>query len=162
MDDVLGSGDGSVGNQSFVLHRPPLTIFPAADGSGVARALQIRVRGNLPNEPAAAADALLRRQSPGNERAYVVWRETDSLILEDATARAYTAREDENGVTTIEFGDGVHDGVCPRDPRMSRLHIVAVAVRTETWMPGTLRSCAAVRRCSQHPQSDSVKRRCLG
>ena len=108
MDDVLGSGDGSAGNQLFVLHRPPLTIFPAADGSGIVRELQIRVRGNLPNEPAAAADALLRRQSPGNERAYVVWRETDSLILEDATARAYTAREDENGVTTIEFGDGVH------------------------------------------------------
>lgn len=109
MDDVLGSGDATKQNQSFVLHKSPLSIFPSKDGARLERSLEIRVRGNLPNEPAAAANYLVRRL-PGDlpDRPYVVWNEVDELIEGTPASRIYTAREDENGVTTVAFGDGLH------------------------------------------------------
>ena len=41
--EVMGSGDGSIPNQSFILKKPPLTYVPAPTASGAKSTLEVRV-----------------------------------------------------------------------------------------------------------------------
>jgi predicted phage baseplate assembly protein len=79
--EVLGSGDASQVMQRFPLRQPPLTYTSAATASGVQSTLEVRV-----NE--------LR------------WHEVASLYGHRPEERIYVTRTDDDGRTTVIFGDG--------------------------------------------------------
>lgn len=79
--EVLGSGDGSQQNQRFVLAKPNLTYLPAATSSGGASTITVRVNG-------------------------VAWQEVPALFGQTGPSRAYAVRIDDQGKTTVVFGDG--------------------------------------------------------
>ena len=81
VDEVLGSGDGTLGNQKFVLQKPPLTYISAATSSGSETTLEVRVNN-------------------------ILWEEVRSLYGLDDRRQAYIVRIDDNGNTNITFGDG--------------------------------------------------------
>jgi len=78
---VLGSGDGAQANQRFQLKRPPLTFVSAQTPSGAASTLAVRVNDLL-------------------------WREAASLYGLDPRAESYALRLEDDGTTTVIFGDG--------------------------------------------------------
>lgn len=79
--EVLGSGDGAKALQSFVLKQPPLTYVSASNPSGVASTLRVYVND-------------------------VQWRETDSLAGLSRTNRNFITKTDDDGKTTVVFGNG--------------------------------------------------------
>ncbi|MCP5060084.1 MAG: hypothetical protein GY937_25560 [bacterium] len=81
--EVLGSGDATVGNQSFTLKKKPLTYLTSATtASGLASTLQVWIDG-------------------------VRWEQVTSFYGQSATARVYVVRCDEDGAATVTFGDGL-------------------------------------------------------
>jgi hypothetical protein len=86
--EVLGSGDGALANQSFVLRKKPLTYVPAANPSGSESTLDVKVNG-------------------------ISWSEVPSLFAESPRSQSYVVRHGEDGATTIEFGDGLHGARLP-------------------------------------------------
>lgn len=80
--EVLGSSDGSA-NQSFTLHKPPLTYTPAAVAGGAQSTLQLHVSG-------------------------VAWTQAPTLYGLGPLDRGYIVRLDDDGTTHVIFGDGVH------------------------------------------------------
>lgn len=83
--EILGSGDASIPNQSFKLKKKPLTYTSsptAGNDSGVASTLKIYVSG-------------------------VRWTEVRSFFGAPSTAEVYIVRQDDDGESTITFGDGV-------------------------------------------------------
>lgn len=78
---ILGSGDGSAINQSFILNKAPLTFTPGATSSGSESSLQIFV-----------------------DR--VRWREVPSLYTAGPRDRVYIIRLDDDGTPRVIFGDG--------------------------------------------------------
>jgi predicted phage baseplate assembly protein len=79
--EVLGSGDAALGYQRFTLRQPPLTHVSAANASGTASTLQVRVNDLL-------------------------WHEVPSLYGQGPEERIYVARLGDDGKTTVVFGDG--------------------------------------------------------
>ena len=86
--EVLGAGDAGLPLQQFTLKQPPLTYVSAATVSGVASTLEVRVDE-------------------------VRWREAENLALLGPGERRFVASEDEQGRTSIVFGDGVHGARLP-------------------------------------------------
>ncbi|MBS0181077.1 MAG: putative baseplate assembly protein [Nitrospira sp.] len=80
--ELLGSGDGRVLFQQFVLRQPPLTYVSAPTPSGGQSTLEVRVNDQL-------------------------WEEVATLYGHGPTEHIYVTRRDDNGKTTIQFGDGV-------------------------------------------------------
>jgi predicted phage baseplate assembly protein len=83
--EILGSGDASIPNQSFKLKKKPLTYTSsptAGNDSGVASTLKVYVSG-------------------------VRWTEVRSFFGVPSTAEVYIIRQDDDGESTITFGDGV-------------------------------------------------------
>jgi hypothetical protein len=80
VQEVLGNGDGSQTNQSFVLKRPPLTYVSAPSPSGVASTLTIRVNG-------------------------LEWQEVPTLYGLDTCEQTYIVRLADGGAPTLTFGD---------------------------------------------------------
>jgi hypothetical protein len=80
--EILGSGDASASLQTFLLKQPPLTHVSAATPSGTASTLEVRVNDLL-------------------------WREAPSLAALGPADRTYLTRDDEEGVTSVLFGNGV-------------------------------------------------------
>lgn len=80
-EEIVGSGDATQSFQSFVLRQPPLTHVSAATPSGAESTLEVRV----------------------NE---VLWHEVSTLYEHGPTERIYATRTDDEGVTTVMFGDG--------------------------------------------------------
>ncbi|MGI9102241.1 MAG: putative baseplate assembly protein [Terriglobales bacterium] len=81
VQETLGSGDGSQAFQSFVLKQSPLTYVSASTPSGTQSTLQIRVNGLL-------------------------WKEAPFFFGHDANEHIYVTRQDNDGNTTVTFGDG--------------------------------------------------------
>jgi hypothetical protein len=79
--EVLGSGDGSQANQKFSLKKPPLTYVSAATPSGTESALDVRING-------------------------VLWDQAASLYGLEDRDKAYIVRLEDDGKTTLIFGDG--------------------------------------------------------
>ena len=79
--EVLGSGDGSRSNQRFTLKKPPLTYVSAATASGVENTLQVRING-------------------------VLWYEESTLFGLEVRSTAYIVRIEDDGRTSLTFGDG--------------------------------------------------------
>ncbi|MCP4127247.1 MAG: hypothetical protein GY753_09320 [Gammaproteobacteria bacterium] len=86
--ETLGSGDGGLSMQQFTLSQVPLTHVPAATSSGAQSTLEIRVDG-------------------------IAWTEVPSLYQQTADAKVYTTRQQDNGLTVVMFGDGVHGARLP-------------------------------------------------
>ena len=57
MQEILGSADASVANQSFTLKQPPLTYFSAAGGQGAQSTLQVWVNDLRWHEQPSLLDA---------------------------------------------------------------------------------------------------------
>lgn len=80
--ELLGSGDGRVSFQQFALRQPPLTYISAPTPSGGQSTLEVRVNDQL-------------------------WEEVATLYGHGPTEHIYVTRRDDDGKTTIQFGDGV-------------------------------------------------------
>lgn len=80
--ETLGAGDGTRRHQRFMLKKPPLTHVAAATAAGAATTLALRI------------DDLL-------------WHETETVALAGPDARVFETRLDDDGVTSVIFGDGV-------------------------------------------------------
>jgi hypothetical protein len=81
VNEVLGGGDASVPNQSFVPSRFPLTYTSAPTPRGVVSTLVVRING-------------------------VSWTEVPSLYEVPADEPAYIVRIDDDARARITFGDG--------------------------------------------------------
>jgi predicted phage baseplate assembly protein len=81
VQEVLGGGDAGTGFQTFKLKQPPLTHTSAANADGIESTLEIRVNDLL-------------------------WREVPSLYGRTGKDHVYIARQDDDGNTTLQFGDG--------------------------------------------------------
>ncbi|HEY0063211.1 MAG TPA: putative baseplate assembly protein [Telluria sp.] len=80
--EVLGSGDAAKALQTFTLKQAPLTYVSAATVSGVASSLSVRV----------------------NE---IEWHETDTLAGLGAQDRKFVTHTNDEGKTSIIFGNGI-------------------------------------------------------
>jgi predicted phage baseplate assembly protein len=80
-NEVLGSGDGSKALQAFTLRQPPLTYLPAPTPSGTQSTLEVRVND-------------------------IRWGEADNLFALNGADRKYVTRTDDDGKTTVTFGNG--------------------------------------------------------
>jgi Baseplate J-like protein len=86
--ELLGSGDATLAYQSFVLRQPPLTYVSAETPSGRASTLKIYVND-------------------------VLWQEAPFFYGRGPTERIYILRQDDDGRTTVRFGDGVNGARLP-------------------------------------------------
>jgi predicted phage baseplate assembly protein len=82
--ETLGSGDASQAYQRFTLRQPPLTYVSASTPTGTQTTLEVRVAGLL-------------------------WHEVPTLYGHGPEERVYITRQDDDGKTTVQFGDG-HTG----------------------------------------------------
>jgi hypothetical protein len=88
VSETLGSGNAGLPFQSFLLKQPPLTFITAATASGVATTLEIRVNDLL-------------------------WHEVNYFLGHDPEERIYITRQDNDGNTTVTFGDGINGARIP-------------------------------------------------
>jgi photosystem II stability/assembly factor-like uncharacterized protein len=79
--ETLGSGNGTLDNQRFVLKKPPLTYVAATTSSGNQSTLEVYVDG-------------------------VRWEEVRFLFGLSNLDQNYITRIDDDGTTTVIFGDG--------------------------------------------------------
>lgn len=87
-NEVMGSGDGSKTLQSFQLLQPPLTYLPAANPAGTQTTLQVRIND-------------------------ILWSESENLFALGPDVRKYITKQDDDGKTTVIFGDGEHGSRLP-------------------------------------------------
>jgi hypothetical protein len=81
VQETLGGGDGSQAFQRFRLRQPPLTYTSSSDPSGTRSTLEVRVND-------------------------ILWSEVPDFFGHGPDERIYTTQLDDNGNTTIIFGDG--------------------------------------------------------
>lgn len=86
--EVLGGGDAAKKFQRFRLRQKPLTYVPAPVASGGESTLELRVNG-------------------------VLWHESPDFYRLGPRDRKYVLRRDDEGSTTVWFGDGVHGARLP-------------------------------------------------
>lgn len=81
-EETLGSGDGSQKFQKFALKQTPLTFVSASTASGNETTLEIRVND-------------------------ILWKEVSSFYGITEKEKVYTVSIDDDGVVTVQFGDGL-------------------------------------------------------
>lgn len=81
VEEILGSGDASQAFQRFQLKQPPLTYVSAANPSGAASTLEVRLND-------------------------VRWDEAETLFGRAPKEHVYISRRDDDGKTAVQFGDG--------------------------------------------------------
>lgn len=86
--EILGSGDARLQNQNFTLKKKNITYLPAATQSGTQSTVQITVNG-------------------------IPWKEVPSLYEQDGRSETFTLRSEDDGTTTVYFGDGEHGARLP-------------------------------------------------
>ena len=109
-EETLGSGDGGRIFQSFALKRPPLTYIAAPTAVGAESTLQVFVNG-------------------------VRWHETDNFVDLGATEHLYLIRIEDDGSTTVTFGDGKNGARLP-----TGVENVQAAYRTGIGAGGNVRA----------------------
>lgn len=82
VEEVLGSGNAGTAYQSFTLRRTPLTYITAQTASGIASTLEVQVND-------------------------VIWSEVPSLYGHGPQERIYVTRHADDGMVTVQFGDGI-------------------------------------------------------
>ena len=108
--EVLGSGNGATPMQAFVLKQPPLTWVSASTVDGVQSTLTLRVND-------------------------LQWHETRNLAFVGANDRSFVTATDDDGKTTVQFGDGVHGARLP-----SGVENVVATYRNGIGTPGNVRA----------------------
>jgi predicted phage baseplate assembly protein len=109
--EIGGSGDAGQVDQSFTLKQSPLTyVSSATDPSGRVSTLVAQVNG-------------------------VKWHESATLYGAGPKDRVYTLRQDDDGNTTVAFGDGINGARLP-----SAQNNVRFTYRQGTGTVGNLRS----------------------
>ena len=88
VEEVIGSGDGHETNQRFALKKPPLTYVPTITASGAKSTLKVRVNG-------------------------VLWQEVPYLYPLTPQDQNYIIRIEDDGTTTVIFGDGIKGARLP-------------------------------------------------
>lgn len=86
--EILGSGNAAAIFQKFVLKQNPLTYISSSTPSGTASTLEIRVNNLL-------------------------WTEVPSFFGRGPGEHIYTTRQDDEGKTTVIFGDGKNGSRLP-------------------------------------------------
>jgi predicted phage baseplate assembly protein len=86
--EVLGNGDASIPNQTFILKKPPTTFVHGPTTSGVVNTLEVRVND-------------------------VRWDEVPSLYSAAPDDQVYTTRIDDAATMRVTFGDGVRGARLP-------------------------------------------------
>ena len=86
--ETLGSGDGGKVLQSFVLHQPPVTYLAAVTPDGAQSTLAVRVNDLL-------------------------WSEANSFLTSGPSDRIFVTKTNDEGKTTVTFGDGIHGARLP-------------------------------------------------
>jgi predicted phage baseplate assembly protein len=87
-NETLGGGDASKPLQQFALKQPPLTFVSASNPAGVDSTLVVRVND-------------------------VQWQETESLAGALPAERKFVTRTDDDGKTTVVFGNGKNGARLP-------------------------------------------------
>jgi len=87
-NETLGAGDGSKVLQSFALRQPPLTYVPSPTPAGAESTLKVYVND-------------------------VEWHEADALADLGRRDRAFITKTDDDGKTTVVFGNGVQGARLP-------------------------------------------------
>ncbi|GAA0889992.1 putative baseplate assembly protein [Rhodanobacter soli] len=108
--EVLGSGNGALPMQAFVLKQPPLTYVSAATVDGVQSALTLRVND-------------------------LQWHESRNLAFAGAADRRFVTTTDDDGKTAVQFGDGVHGARLP-----TGIENVIATYRNGIGVPGNVRA----------------------
>ena len=83
--EVLGSGDGSIANQSFTLKKSPVTYLPTpseSTPSGLSSSLKVYVDG-------------------------LQWTEVKSFYGQKDDAQIYVVRQNDKNESVVTFGDGI-------------------------------------------------------
>ena len=88
VEEILGGGNPAMKFQKFVLSNNPLTYISASTPGGAESTLEIRVND-------------------------ILWKETESLYYHGPNDRVYTTHIDDEGKTTVIFGDGVNGSRLP-------------------------------------------------
>lgn len=91
VNEILGSGNAAIPFQQFKLRQPPLTYVSAATGTGNATTLEIRVND-------------------------ILWKEVKYFLDHGPDERIYITRLDNDGKTTVIFGDGITGARLPTGP----------------------------------------------
>lgn len=86
--ELLGGGDATSPYQSFTLGQPPLTYVSAETPTGSASTLKVFVND-------------------------VLWQEAPFFYGRGANERIYILRHDDDGRTTVQFGDGINGARLP-------------------------------------------------
>lgn len=86
--EVLGNGDASKAYQRFILKQPPLTYISAGTPSGAESTLKVRVND-------------------------ILWKEVDSFPDHTPYEKIYLTQLDDEGKTTLIFGDGINGSRLP-------------------------------------------------
>jgi predicted phage baseplate assembly protein len=79
--EVLGNGNTSQSYQRFTLRQSPLTYISAANATGAESTLQVRVND-------------------------ILWHEVPNFYKHQADEHIFITRTDDDGKTTLQFGDG--------------------------------------------------------
>jgi predicted phage baseplate assembly protein len=108
--EVLGSGNGALSMQAFVLKPPPLTYVSAATVDGVQSTLTLRVND-------------------------MRWHETRNLAFVGANDRHFVTATDDGGKTTVQFGDGMHGARPP-----TGIENIVATYRNGIGTPGNVRA----------------------
>ena len=87
-NEVLGAGDATKPFQSFTLRQPPLTYVASPTPAGAESTLKVFVND-------------------------VQWHKTDTLAELSPADRKFTTRTDDEGKTTVVFGNGEHGARLP-------------------------------------------------
>ena len=89
-NETLGSGEATIGGQDFVLQKSPLTYLSgsSASGDGYGSTLHVVVNN-------------------------VEWQEARSFFGQPPDAQVFVLREDEDGKTHVQFGDGINGARLP-------------------------------------------------
>jgi hypothetical protein len=91
VEEILGSGNAAIPFQQFKLRQPPLTYVSAATDTGNATTLEIRVND-------------------------ILWKEVEYFLDHGPDERIYITRLDNDGKTTVIFGDGITGARLPSGP----------------------------------------------
>lgn len=89
--EILGGGNAATPLQTFDLHQKPLTFVPSPTPGGAASTLAVRVND-------------------------VLWHEVDSLAGTVATDRVFVTKSDDEGKTSVIFGNGREGSRLPTAP----------------------------------------------
>lgn len=81
-DEILGDGDAAAAFQRFALRKRPLTYVPSSRSARGESTLRVLINGEK-------------------------WTEVESLYAQPPTPPVYTARQADDGTTSLQFGDGV-------------------------------------------------------